>query len=60
MPARKRSESPGKKRPIKRPVSMKMIAKMPTKPRVEMIEWASKRFTERFIAVRLADLRGTP
>jgi hypothetical protein len=42
-PAIKRSESPGKKRPIKRPVSAKMIARTPINPSVVTIECASNR-----------------
>ena len=43
-PAINRSESPGKKRPINKPVSAKMIANTPINPRVVTIECASKRF----------------
>jgi hypothetical protein len=37
-----------------------MIARIPTSPRVEMMEWASKRLTEVFITARLADLPDQP
>ena len=40
--------------------AMRLIAKMPTNPRVEMMEWASKRLTEVFIAARLADQPDQP
>ena len=43
-PARKSSESPGKAQPTSRPVSAKIIAKTPMRPRSETMEWASKRF----------------
>jgi hypothetical protein len=43
----KSSESPGKKRPIKRPVSAKIIAKTPIKPRVVTMEWASNKLAMR-------------
>src|SRR5215831_6558951 len=36
MPARKSSESPGKKKPINSPVSAKMIARTPITPNVEI------------------------
>ena len=37
-PAIKRSESPGKAKPINKPVSAKMIAKMPIRPKSPTIE----------------------
>ena len=42
-PATKRRESPGKTRPMSRPVSAKRIARMPTKPRSATIESAWSR-----------------
>jgi hypothetical protein len=45
MPATNKRESPGKARPINKPVSANKIAKIPIKPRSVTIEWASNRFT---------------
>jgi hypothetical protein len=46
-PDKNRSESPGKISPTKSPVSVKIIAKIPIKPKVEIIEWASRTLTAR-------------
>jgi hypothetical protein len=37
-PARNKSESPGKNKPINKPVSIKIMARMPISPRVEIME----------------------
>ena len=44
IPAIKRSESPGKAKPINKPVSANRIANIPIKPRSETIDWASNKF----------------
>jgi hypothetical protein len=43
MPEINSSESPGKKRPTNNPVSAKIMERIPTKPSVVTIAWASKR-----------------
>ena len=45
IPAKKTTSPPGKTRPINSPVSIKIMARTPIKPSVEMIEFASKKFT---------------
>ena len=49
-PAMKSKESPGKARPTSRPVSAKMMARTPARPRSPTIELASKRFMSRRLA----------
>src|SRR4051812_19050387 len=47
MPARKSSESPGRKKPTIRPVSANMITQMPTRPNVLSRPLASSGLSER-------------
>jgi hypothetical protein len=54
-PATKRRESPGKAKPINKPVSAKMIARTPIRPRSPTTECASKRFAAISIAVRIRE-----
>ena len=54
-PAMKRSESPGKAKPTNKPVSAKMMARMPIRPRSPTMECASKRFAAKFIPLRIED-----
>jgi hypothetical protein len=49
IPAIKRSESPGKARPINKPVSAKIIARIPTRPKSPTMECASKRLAAMFM-----------
>ena len=44
-PAKNTTSPPGKTKPIKSPVSIKIMPRTPIKPSVEMIEFASKKFT---------------
>ena len=53
IPARKTTSPPGNTKPINKPVSMKMIAKTPIRPRVETTAEASNRLVMNSIPVRI-------
>jgi hypothetical protein len=47
IPARKTTSPPGKTRPMRSPVSIKMIPRTPINPRVATTELASKRLVKK-------------